>query len=176
MSELCVVEIRKFSEIVEVVVVQVVFFLIEVEQQFLGVFLMNNEVYDYVLCVIQGKYFYDFVYCCIYEICVECIVKNVLVSLVMIKVYMENDVGLKELGGLVYLVCLVGVVILFYVVCDYVQMICEFVMCCELIQFGQDILLWVQMVIVSDSVEDQIKEVEQMFYKLGEQGVVECGF
>ncbi|REF71749.1 MULTISPECIES: replicative DNA helicase [Paracoccus] len=176
MSELRAVEIRKPGEIAEAAAAQAVPFSIEAEQQLLGALLTNNEVYDHVSRIIQAGHFYDPVHRRIYEICAERIARNALASPVTIKAFMEHDAGLKELGGPAYLARLAGAAISSHAARDYAQMIREFALRRELIGLGQDIAARAATVTVSDSAEEQIKEAEQILYKLGEQGVAERGF
>ena len=176
MTELRALEIRKPSDIAEAAAAQAVPFSIEAEQQLLGALLTNNEVYDHVSRIIQARHFYDPVHRRIYEICVERIAKNALASPVTIKAFMENDAGLKELGGPAYLARLAGAAISPHAARDYAQMIREFALRRDLITLGQEIASRATTVSVSDSAEDQIKEAEQTLYKLAEQGVAERGF
>lgn len=129
---------------------------------------MNNDIFDCVVLVIDVSYFYDLVYFCIYEVVVVWIVKNNFVLLVMFKVFFEDDEGFKEFGGFVYFVCFVGVVILVYVVKDYVQMIYDMVIWCELIGLGQLIFICVIKMDVIEEFKEQIVQVEQVFYKFFE--------
>ena len=76
---------------------------IEAEQQLLGALLTNNDVFDRVTQVIKPEHFYHPVHARIFEICSERIRKNALASPVTIKAFLENDEGLKELGGPAYL-------------------------------------------------------------------------
>lgn len=72
----------------------------------------------------------------------------------MLKIFFVDDFGFKELGGFVYLLKLVGVVILGFVVCDYVKLIYDFVVCCELIKVGKNIVDGVVKVDVDSDVEE----------------------
>ena len=76
---------------------------IEAEQQLLGAILTNNDIYDRVASVIGPKHFYDPVHARIFEIAAARIAKNNLASPVTLKAFMEDDEGLKELGGPAYL-------------------------------------------------------------------------
>jgi replicative DNA helicase len=96
---------------------------IEAEQQLLGAILTNNDVYDRVASIIGPQHFYDPVHARIYEVAQSRIAKNTLASPVTLKAFMEDDEGLKELGGPAYLARLAGAAISSYAVRDYAQMI-----------------------------------------------------
>ena len=80
----------------------------EAEQQLLGAILTNNDVYDRVASIIGPQHFYDPVHARIFEIAAARISKNNLASPVTLKAFMEDDEGLKELGGAAYLARLAG--------------------------------------------------------------------
>ncbi|MFI0395459.1 replicative DNA helicase [Paracoccus jiaweipingae] len=151
-------------------------FSIEAEQQLLGALLTNNEVFDRISQILKAEHFYDPVHARIFDICIERIRKNALASPVTIKAFMEDDEGLKELGGPTYLVRLAGAAISAYAARDYAQMIREFALRRDLITLGRDISARAATVKVEDNAEEQIKLAEQTLYKLGEQGVAERGF
>ena len=73
---------------------------VEAEQQLLGAILTNNDVYDKVASIINSSHFYDPVHARIYEVAAARISKNALASPVTLKAFMEDDQGLRELGGL----------------------------------------------------------------------------
>lgn len=98
---------------------------VEAEQQLLGAILTNNDVYDRIASIITSAHFYDPVHTRIYEIAAARISKNALASPVTLKAFMEDDEGLKELGGPAYLAKLAGASISAFAVRDYAQMIYE---------------------------------------------------
>ena len=112
---------------------------VEAEQQLLGAILTNNDVYDRIASVISAEHFYDPVHTRIYEIAAARISKNALASPVTLKAFMEDDEGLKELGGPAYLAKLAGASISAFAVRDYAQMIYDLAIRRELIGLGQDI-------------------------------------
>ena len=81
------------------------------EQQLLGAILTNNDIYDRVASVIQPHHFFDPVHQRIFDVAAARIAKNNLASPVTLKAFMEDDEGLKELGGPAYLVRLAGAAI-----------------------------------------------------------------
>ena len=94
---------------------------IEAEQQLLGAILTNNDIYDRVASIISARHFYDPVHARIFDIASQRIAKNNLASPVTLKAFMEDDEGLKELGGPAYLARLAGAAISAFAVRDYAQ-------------------------------------------------------
>ena len=149
---------------------------IEAEQQLLGAILTNNDIYDRVASIIGAQHFYDPVHARIYEVASARIAKNNLASPVTLKAFMEEDEGLKELGGPSYLVKLAGSAISTYAVRDYAQMIYDLAIRRELIGLGQDIAGKAARMDVESEPKDQIVEAEQQLYRLSEQGQTDSGF
>ena len=149
---------------------------IEAEQQLLGVILTNNEVYDRVAQIIKADHFFDPVHRRIFEIAGARIQKNALASPVTLKGFLEDDPGLKELGGPAYLVRLAAAAISGFAARDYAQMIYDLAVRRELIGLGRDIVDKAAKVDIASEPRDQITEAEQRLYKLGEQGSAEKGF
>ena len=149
---------------------------IEAEQQLLGAILTNNDVYDRVASIIRGEHFYDPVHARIYDIAAARIAKNQLASPVTLKAFMEDDEGLKELGGPAYLARLAGAAISAFAVREYAQMIYDLAVRRDLIHLGQDISAKASKVDVASEPKEQIVEAEQALYKLAEQGSSEGGF
>ncbi|HKL06612.1 MAG TPA: replicative DNA helicase [Roseovarius sp.] len=149
---------------------------IEAEQQLLGALLTNNDVYDRVASIIQPHHFYDPVHQRIYETAVARIAKGNLASPVTLKAFLDDDEGLKELGGPAYLAKLAGAAISAFAVRDYAQMIHDMAIRRELIGLGQDIVGKATRAEVESEPRDQIIEAEQKLYKLSEQGQSDSGF
>ncbi|MGC9368965.1 MAG: replicative DNA helicase [Paracoccaceae bacterium] len=149
---------------------------IEAEQQLLGAILTNNDVFDRVASIIKPGHFYEPVHARIYEVAAQRIQKNALASPVTLKAFLEEDEGLKELGGPAYLARLAGAAISSFAARDYAQMIYDFAIRRELIELGHDISSKAARVDVDSEPKEQIVEAEQKLYKLGEQGQSETGF
>ena len=149
---------------------------IEAEQQLLGVILTNNDVYDRISSLVRAEHFYDPVHSRIFEIAAARIQKNALASPVTLKAFVEDDPGLKELGGPSYLARLAGAAISAFAARDYAQMIYDLAVRRELMALGRDIAARAAKVDVESEPREQIIEAEQRLYKLGEQGVAERGF
>ncbi len=149
---------------------------IEAEQQLLGAILTNNDVFDRIASIIGPQHFYDPVHARIFETSAARIAKNNLASPVTIKAFLEEDEGLKELGGPAYLVNLAGAAISTYAVRDYAQMIYDLAIRRQLIALGHDIAGKAAHMNVDSEPKDQIVEAEQQLYKLSEQGQTDSGF
>ncbi|MCE6951594.1 replicative DNA helicase [Cereibacter sphaeroides] len=149
---------------------------IEAEQQLLGAILTNNDIFDRIASVIRAEHFFDPVHQRIFEIAAARIQKNALASPVTLKAFLEEDAGLKELGGPAYLVRLAGAAISAFAARDYAQMIYDLAVRRELIGLGRDIAAKAARVDVTSEPKEQIVEAEQKLYRLGEQGHAERGF
>ncbi|SMY07842.1 replicative DNA helicase [Flavimaricola marinus] len=149
---------------------------IEAEQQLLGAILTNNDVFDRIASIITKDHFYDPVHARIYEVAAARISKNALASPVTLKAFLEDDEGLKELGGPAYLARLAGAAISAFAVRDYAQIIYDFAIRRELIRLGRDIAAKATKIDVASEPKAQIVEAEQELYKLAEQGTSESGF
>jgi replicative DNA helicase len=149
---------------------------IEAEQQLLGAILTNNDVYDRIASLVKPEHFFDPVHQRIFERAASRIQRNALVSPVTLKIYFEDDDGLKELGGPSYLVRLAGAAISSYAARDYAQMIYDLAVRRELMSLGRDLTAKAAKIEIDSEPKDQIIEAEQRLYKLGEQGVAERGF
>lgn len=149
---------------------------VEAEQQLLGAILTNNDVYDRIANLIGPQHFYDPVHARIFEISAARIARNQLASPVTLKAFMEEEEGLKELGGPAYLARLAGAAISAFAARDYAQMIYDLAVRRELIGLGRDISAKAARVDVASEPKEQIVEAEQKLYKLSEQGQSESGF
>ncbi len=149
---------------------------VEAEQQLLGAILTNNDIYDRIASIIGPQHFYDPVHARIFEIAAARIARNALASPVTLKAFMEDDEGLKELGGPAYLARLAGSAISAFAARDYAQMIHDLAIRRELIRLGHDIADKAARVEISSEPKEQIVEAEQKLYKLSEQGKTEGGF
>jgi replicative DNA helicase len=149
---------------------------IEAEQQLLGAILTNNDIYDRIASLVKAEHFFEPVHARIFEVSIARIQKNALASPVTLKAYLEEDEGLKELGGPAYLARLAGSAISAFAARDYAQMIYELAVRRELMQLGREITDRARTVEVDSDPKDQITEAEQRLYTLAEQGTVEKGF
>ena len=149
---------------------------IEAEQQLLGAILTNNDIFDRIAAIVKPEHFFEPVHQRIYEVTIARIQKNALASPVTLKAFLEDDAGLKELGGPAYLARLAGSAIAAYAAKDYAQMIYELAIRRELIRLGGDISARAKEVAVDDDPKEQITAAEQKLYTLAEQGQADKGF
>lgn len=149
---------------------------IEAEQALLGAILVNNEVFDRVSSIITDSHFYDPVHGRIYDIAAQKIQKNALASPVTLKAFLEQDEGLKDLGGPAYLARLAGSAISLFAARDYAQLIYDLAIRRQLIEIGREISAKAASVEVDSEPANQIVEAEQALYQLGEKGQAERGF
>jgi replicative DNA helicase len=149
---------------------------VEAEQQLLGAILTNNEVFDRVSSFLKSEHFFEPTHARIYEISAARIQKNALASPVTLKAFLEDDPGLKELGGPAYLARIAGAAISSFAARDYAQMIYDLAVRRELIRLGRDISAKAARVDVASEPREQIVEAEQALYSLAEQGQAERGF
>lgn len=149
---------------------------IEAEQQLLGALLINDQIYDRIASIISEVHFFDPVHARIYEVAASRIAKNALVTPVTLASFLEDEPGLKELGGPAYLVRLAGAAVSTFAARDYAQLIYDLAIRRELIALGQDISARAAQVNVDSEPRDQIVEAEQKLYKLGEKGQTGQGF
>ncbi|NKB28754.1 MAG: replicative DNA helicase [Rhodobacteraceae bacterium] len=149
---------------------------VEAEQQLLGAILTNNDIYDRIAAIIEAAHFYEPVHARIWEVAASRISKNALASPVTLKAFLEDDEGLKELGGAKYLARLAGAAISSFAAKDYAQMIYDLAIRRELIGLGRDISAKAGSVNVDSEPKEQIVEAEQALYKLGEAGQASQGF
>lgn len=149
---------------------------IEAEQQLLGAILTNNDVYDRIAQIVGPQHFYDPVHARIFETAAARIARNALASPVTLRAFLEQDDGLKDLGGPAYLVKLAGAAISTYAARDYARMIYDLAIRRELISLGHEIAGKAARVEVESEPRDQIVEAEQKLYQLAEQGQSETGF
>lgn len=149
---------------------------VEAEQQLLGAILTNNDVFDRVASLVGPQHFFDPVHARIFEIASSRIARNQLASPVTLKAFMEDDDGLKELGGPAYLLRLAGAAVSSFAAREYAQMIYDLAVRRELIGLGRDISARAARVDVASEPKEQIVEAEQKLYALSEQGQTESGF
>ena len=149
---------------------------VEAEQQLLGAILTSNDVYDRVASLVKPEHFFEPTHARIFEVAAARIQKNAIASAVTLKAFLEDDPGLKELGGPGYLARISGAAIGAFAARDYAQMIYDLAVRRELIGLGRDISEKAARVDVDVEPKEQITEAEQALYALGEQGQSEGGF
>lgn len=113
---------------------------IELEQQLLGAFLTNNDRFHEVGALISPGDFYDPVHARIFEAVAARIANDHLASPVTLKVDMEADEGLQELGGTRYLINLAAASISGFAVKDYARDLVEISTRRKIVKAAQDVI------------------------------------
>ena len=149
---------------------------IEAEQGLIGALLVNNEVYDKISQLINPQHFFDPVHQRIYEVAVEKISRNSLASPVTLKTNFQNDLGLKELGGVSYLAKLAASAISMFGAVDFAKLICELALRRNLINLGRNISEKALSTDIEQSPEEQIAMAESQLYNIAEKGGESTGF
>lgn len=98
---------------------------IEAEQQLLGCILLHNSVYHRVSHMLEGLHFFDPVHGRIYDGAAATIRDGKLASPVTMKLAMQADAGLNDLGGWNYLVRMSGAAMAVDSALDYAQVILD---------------------------------------------------
>ena len=149
---------------------------IDAEQALLGALLVNNEIFDKINHILKPQHFFDPVHQRIYEICAEKISRNSLASPVTLKTYFQDDIGIKELGGVAYLAKLAASAISFYASTDYANLISELSLRRSLINLGREISEKASVMTVDESAEEQISNAELRLYNIADKGNATTGF
>lgn len=98
---------------------------IEAEQQLLGAMLIDNSVFDRVGALLKPEVFADPVHGRVFEAISAKVRDGNIASPVTLKLAMEGDAGLKELGGPAYLARLAGTAISSHAAKDYAEIIVD---------------------------------------------------
>ena len=149
---------------------------IEAEQQLLGALLTDNDLFDRAASVVGAADFYDPVHAKIYELCAARIQKNALASPVTLRPFLEEDEGLRALGGPAYLVNLAASAVAAYAVRDYAQIVRDFAVRRQLMALGRDVAAGAGDMGTDVPPAEQIVQAEAALYALAEQGRSEKGF
>ena len=149
---------------------------IEAEQQLLGALLTDNDLFDRAASVVRADHFYDPVHARIFELCAARIQKNALASPVTLRPFVEEDEGIKALGGPAYLVNLAAAAVAAYAVRDYAQIVHDFAVRRQLMALGRDVAATAGDMSADTPPNDQITQAEAALYALAEQGRSESGF
>lgn len=98
---------------------------IEAEQQLLGALLNDNNLAHKIAGRLKAEQIYDPVHQRIFKNLIERINADKLANVVTLKTEMEGDDGLKELGGMPYLVRLASGAMASFAIADYAETIAE---------------------------------------------------
>ncbi|MGP1283605.1 MAG: replicative DNA helicase [Parasphingopyxis sp.] len=144
---------------------------VEAEAALLGALLIDNRLVDDVQRMLREDHFFDPVHGRIYQAIIKMVVdKNMVANPVTLKPMFEADEGLKELGGVGYLVKITESGVALIGARDFATQIYELALLRALIGVGREMVE--KAVDTSDSVDpkSQIEEAEVELYKVAEAG------
>ncbi len=148
---------------------------LDAEQALLGALLIHNQINDSIAFLLP-EHFFDPVHGRIFAIARRRILGGNLITPITLKTLMEQDEGLRELGGADYLTALTEAPVSVLAAKDYAEEIYRLALRRELHEIGETIAA--QALDTSDerSPSDQIAEAEEKLYRLAEQGQTQSGF
>lgn len=144
---------------------------LEAEAAVLGALLIDNRLVDDVQRILREDHFFDPVHGRIYQAIIRLVVdKNMIANPVTLKPMFEADEGLKELGGVGYLVKITESGVALIGARDFATQIYELALLRALIGVGREMVE--KAVDTSESVDpkEQIEEAEVELYKVAEAG------
>ncbi|MGP1354702.1 MAG: replicative DNA helicase [Parasphingopyxis sp.] len=144
---------------------------VEAEAALLGALLIDNRLVDDVQRILREDHFFDPVHGRIYQAIIKMVVdKNMVANPVTLKPMFEADEGLKELGGVGYLVKITESGVALIGARDFATQIYELALLRALIGVGREMVE--KAVDTSDAVDPkaQIEEAEVELYKVAEAG------
>ncbi|WP_299327082.1 replicative DNA helicase [Parasphingopyxis sp.] len=144
---------------------------VEAEAALLGALLIDNRLVDDVQRILREDHFFDPVHGRIYQAIIKMVVdKNMVANPVTLKPMFESDEGLKELGGVGYLVKITESGVALIGARDFATQIYELALLRALIGVGREMVE--KAVDTSDAVDPkaQIEEAEVELYKVAEAG------
>lgn len=144
---------------------------LEAEAAVLGALLIDNRLVDDVQRILREDHFFDPIHGRIYQAIIRMVVdKNMIANPVTLKPMFEADEGLKELGGVGYLVKITESGVALIGARDFATQIYELALLRALIGVGRDMVE--KAVDTSESVDpkEQIEEAEIELYKVAEAG------
>ena len=143
---------------------------IDVEQALLGAILVDNYSLERVSASLKPEHFYDPLHQRLYEAIERMWAKGHVVTPLTLKVLMEQDAGLAEVGGQAYLVSLARAAPALPNVKDYARILSELAMRRELIRIGEDIVNTAFEAPIEIGPAEQIEEAEKALYRVAERG------
>jgi len=143
---------------------------IDVEQALLGAILIDNYSLERVSTTLKAEHFYDPLHQRLYEAIERMWAKGHAVTPLTLKVLMEQDAGLAEVGGQAYLVSLARAAPALPNVKDYARILADFAMRRELIRIGEDIVNTAFEAPIEIGPAEQIEEAEKALYRVAEKG------
>jgi len=143
---------------------------IDVEQALLGAILVDNYSLERASATLKPEHFYDPLHQRLYEAIERMWAKGHAVTPLTLKVLMEQDAGLAEVGGQAYLVSLARAAPALPNVKDYARILADLAMRRELIRIGEDIVNTAFEAPIEIGPAEQIEEAEKALYRVAEKG------
>jgi replicative DNA helicase len=149
---------------------------LEAEQALLGAVLVNNLAYNRVSDFLRPEHFVDPLHGRIYDAMSRLIERNQIASPVTLKPYFEQDEGLMQAGGFVYLARLATQSAGIINAADYARLVHDLYLRRELIDIGEQTVNGAFQAEVDQTATDQIEIAEKRLFDLAQTGQVEGGF
>ena len=144
---------------------------IEAEQALIGSVLVSNEIYDDISSIVDSSKFYDPIHVKIFETIETLISKGFLANPITLKNHFENNAGLKDLGGLVFLIKITKYsTTSVKQAIDYANIIYETYLRRELIKISESVLNEASNSEVTSSGKEIIQNTEKFLFDLAERG------
>ncbi len=148
---------------------------LEVEQALLGAILVNNEAANRVSFLAQ-EHFFDPLHQRIFETALKLIERGQLALPATLKTYLDDDEGLREVGGPKYLARLAASATSVLHAEEYGRAIYDLAMRRALIQIGEETVDQASHADTELSATDQIENTEKALFTLAESGQTDQGF
>src|SRR5215510_15858147 len=137
---------------------------IDVEQALLGAILIDNYSLERVSTTLKPEHFYDPLHHRLFDAIERMWAKGHAVTPLTLKVLMEGDAGLAEVGGQAYLVSLARAAPALPNVKDYARILADLAMRRELIRIGEDIVNTAYEAPIDLAPTTQIEDAEKALY------------
>ena len=149
---------------------------IDLEQQLLGLLLVDNGAYDQVADFLTPHHFFDPFHARMYGLISQLIGQGNLASPATVKVYLEQDEGFAHVGGSEYLAHLASSAIPLPNIAQYATMIQDLALRRELVRISQEMGSKALDSDISFRASNQIEDAEKALYSLAETGQGRAGF
>ena len=149
---------------------------LEAEQALLGAILVNNEACDRVSSFLTPEHFFEPLHARIFEAAATLIRMGKLASPVTLKSHFDNDLTLKEVGGMAYLARLAASATTIINAEEYGRTVYELAQRRKLIGVGTDLVNEAYDPDIEDTSRVLIERAEQTLYSMAETGKYGQGF
>ncbi len=149
---------------------------IPAEQALLGSLLHNNAMFDRLPEALRQDHFFEPLHGRIFQMIVKRMQTGHGVSPITLAPAFETDEAMSQMGGTQYLARLAGAAVSWSHVRDYANIVYDTALRRMLIDLGGSIQSMARDGAAELGPQEQVRQAEQMLYKLGEDGAVETGF